>query len=253
MHSTLDFILRSYTSNSKESEIDNLLQFQSDTTKSYAEGTGHPSMRNSRRIETVEQKIPKLSNASRGASSLLPKHYGDAVLASRHSYIFSTLKDGCIMYSHPAEYTAPVQYSASIKLNSSAVSHNVVEPMTPPRKRSHPLSMRMSRLSAANVSPNYSPNFLRNNKYDVVEVIGIDDIKLHTRDDSELELSKALKIEHLSPINRSSPLTRKASTVSLASESNFTKSPGTNEISILEQEIIDLDKKLEKYKSMRFK
>ena len=84
-------------------------------------------------------------------------------------------------------------------------------------------------------------------------MIDIDDIKLHTRDDSELELSKALKIEHLSPINRSSPLTRKANTVSLASESNYTKSPGTNEILILEQEIIDLDKKLEKFKSIHSK
>ncbi len=253
MHSTLDFILRSYTSNSKESEIDTLLQLQYDNTKNYAKGIEHSSMRNNKRVEAVKQKTPKLSNASHAASSLLPKHYGDAVLASRHSYVSSTLKDGCIMYSHPAEYTAPVQYSASVKLSRSAVSHNVVEPMTPPRQRSHPLSMRMSRLSATDVIPNNSPNFLRNKEYDDVEVIDIDDIKLHTRDDSELELSKALKIEHLSPINRSSPLTRKANTVSLASESNYTKSPGTNEILILEQEIIDLDKKLEKFKSIHSK
>ena len=71
--------------------------------------------------------------------SVLPQHYGDSVLASRHAYVSSTLgrKGGCIMYAHPAEYTAPVQYSKPASMINH--THNVVEPMTPPHKRTHPL------------------------------------------------------------------------------------------------------------------
>ena len=41
------------------------------------------------------------------------------------------------MYAHPAEYTAPVQYSKPASMINH--THNVVEPMTPPHKRTHPL------------------------------------------------------------------------------------------------------------------
>ena len=98
------------------------------------------------------------SSNKRILKSVLPKHYGNAVLASRHSYISSTLKDGCIIYSHPAEYMH--QYNILNQYIHDVVSHNVVEPMTPPRQRGHPLAMRMSRLSStAIINPNNTPIF----------------------------------------------------------------------------------------------
>ena len=258
MHCTLDSILRSYTNSSTieedEGELkkidleanevatgDNFLTHQMANSKSSI--IKNPTLGHNDIVESSNKRILK---------SVLPKHYGNAVLASRHSYISSTLKDGCIIYSHPAEYTAPVQYSKFNTFHDRVVSHNVVEPMTPPRQRGHPLAMRMSRLSStAIINPNNTPIFWHNKTHDNSMITNMDNVNLQM--DDELELPRELKIEHLSPIDRSSPPVvhnKMKGKPSLNNNKKNVSTPATTKIIKLEQEIIDLDKKLEKYKHL---
>ena len=71
--------------------------------------------------------------------------------------------------------------------------------------------------------------------------------------DDELEFPRELKIEHLSPIDRSSPPVvhnKMKGKPSLNNNKKNVSTPATTKIIKLEQEIIDLDKKLEKYKHL---
>ena len=155
-HTTLDAILRAYVPENDKIETEcktststpspgSLSYIESKYRKDYDSQVEEFTQNHSLIRANTQKSSSNLNNSSRWSTTkrvvktVLPKHYGHAVLASRHSYVSSTLDGECIMYSHPAEYTAPVQYSAMKKLEGSRVSHSVVEPMTPPRQRIHPL------------------------------------------------------------------------------------------------------------------
>lgn len=129
-------------------------------------GTGDKGMRslsksNRGQTHTAAQKSKETGEAEsvrRAVAKCLPKHYGDSVLASRHCYVSSTLHSSgdYILYSHPAEYTAPVQFSESTNVHSPTTNHIVISPMTPTSKRNHPLVSQLERLNQSSSALNES-------------------------------------------------------------------------------------------------
>jgi hypothetical protein len=106
-------------------------------------GGGSGSGRSPNR-ETKSHRIERADSKKRGMHHL----YGLHVLDSRHPNSAS-VKTGVFYHGHPSNYVAPVQYSASSHPNSDfnrVKSHSVIEPMTPPSKRGHPLQKTRARL-----------------------------------------------------------------------------------------------------------
>lgn len=201
--------------------------------------------------------------------NVLPRHYGNNLLSSRHSYVKSSLhkKGGCIMYSHPAEYTAPVQYSkqASMIYNT----YNVVEPMTPPRKRTHPLVDRyMTVIGGAKTTSPPQHKFIGGSR-SMNESIGtislVSSINMTTDDGqksqiSPLDMNKneeknavegelkspGLKIEQLSPVG-DQPKVNNGPRFSTTTNSNVSfLDPDDGAVMKLKLEIETLDRKLQK-------
>ena len=132
-HTSLDAILRAYVPENDKNETEcktststpspgSLSYIEANYRKEY-DSQAEKFTRSHGLIGAITQKSSSDLNSSsrwsttkRVVKTVLPKHYGNAVLASRHSYVSSTLNGEYFMYTHPAEYKAPVQYSDMKKL-----------------------------------------------------------------------------------------------------------------------------------------